>query len=360
MDMTKLLAMADKASSEIAARSGGFNRPVRPTPGQSRWRILPPWKKGSDTIFRVFGQHFIKSVEGKVIGAFVCPSASAEEPGSVSCVHCDEVSALTRLTKDDDALQALREFRAGENYLFNAVRMDGDEKDKVVLFSLPGSLATNYFNTLASYLREGVNILDPKTGRDIIINRSGSGKNTKYSMTVAPKESEVPNSVLENMIDLDAYIAKEATRGKSNISKFEPALASVARSVGLPTPEVTKAIKGAVALFGGGSVAEIASPVASAPAAAISSAPAAVSAKESGRVISDEAMPWDEEEKETFSSTKETVSKKDDITEEALKELEALEEKKDTPEKSPEAEAPKEEAKEDKTGDEELDFLDSL
>lgn len=82
MDMTKLLAMADKASSEIAARSGGFNRPVKPAVGQSRWRILPPWKAGSDRIFRTFGQHFIKGTDGKIIGALFAPPLLPKNPAA--------------------------------------------------------------------------------------------------------------------------------------------------------------------------------------------------------------------------------------------------------------------------------------
>lgn len=358
MDMNKLLAMADKASSEIAARSGGFERPVKPAPGQSRWRILPPWKKGGDRIFRTYGQHFIKGPDGKIAGAFVCPSASAEEPGSVSCVHCDEVAAVARLSKDDDVLRTVREFRAGETYLFNAIRTDGDEKDKVVLLSLPGSLANTYFQTLASYLREEINILDPNEGRDIIVNRTGTGLTTKYSMTVAPKSSKVPKEVLDNLIDIDGYIEKETNRGKTNIAKFIPALTSVARHVGLPSAEVTHVIQSVEAMYSG-SAAPAA--IASAPKA---SGPALSKPTDSsdGRVM-DGSMPWEKEGEKALSKTP-----SEDVSADALAELEALEAiggtaeaatKAETPAPTAEAEKPK--AKAPASEDEDLsDFLDTL
>lgn len=363
MDMTKLLAMADKASSEIAARSGGFNRPVKPAVGQSRWRILPPWKAGSDRIFRTFGQHFIKGTDGKIIGAFVCPSASAEEPGSVSCPHCDEVQAVARLTKDDDALKAIREFRAGETYLFNAVRVDGDDKDKAVLLSLPGSVANNYFQTLATYLREGVNILDPDNGHDVIINRTGTGLTTKYSLTAAPKSSPVSKEAVKSAIDIDDYIEKEMARGKTNIGKFVPALTSVARHVGLPSGEVVNAIESVDSMYGTTPV--IASGT-SAPKIAAPKAPAISTPKaDEGRVIDEsEKMPWEEGEDEVVSSAKkeDEDARRERLENEALAEIEALESgnvaKKEA---AAEAEAPKEAAPAEEKKDEGLeDFLDTL
>lgn len=307
MDVSKLLAMAEKTRADISARSGGFNRAVRPPMGQSRWRILPPWRKDSGLLHRTFGQHFIKDAAGKVIGATVCLSASAEEVGSVSCKFCDELNAMKRLVKDDASLEALREFNAGENYLFNAVRTDGtaEERKKVVLLSMPKSLSNDFYTLLATYAAEGVVVVDPNVGRDIIITREGTKFNTKYSMTPALKESAVPKEILDNIINIDEYIEGEIKRGRSSEAKFAPALGATARRIGIPSADIASALSGEAFSVSGPRVESISAP----------------KAEEDLRVISGE-MPWDEDATDAISTPKTDKKSEADIEADALAEFE--------------------------------------
>lgn len=309
MDIKKLLAQAEKTRSDISARSGGFNRPVRPPMGQSRWRILPPWRKDSGLLHRTFGSHFIKDTKGTTLGAVVCEHISAEEVGAVTCKFCEELAAVRRLTKDDDEIAALNEFRAAENYLFNAVRIDGkpDEKDKAILLSLPKSLSNDFYVLLENYAADGVVVVDPEEGHDIVITREGMKFNTKYSLTPAVRPSAVSKAALDSIINIDEYIAGEIKRNKSNEAKFTPALSAMARNVGISSASVAEALSGGAFAVGKTEKLAVASD-------SYSKAPA-----ETGRVIdANETMPW--EDKEAFSKPKATEK----AAEKALTEEEML------------------------------------
>ena len=297
MDIKKLLAQAEKTRSDISARSGGFNRPVRPPMGQSRWRILPPWRKDSGVLHRTFGSHFIKDTKGTTLGAVVCEHISAEEVGSVTCKFCEELAAVRRLTKNDDEIAALNEFRAAENYLFNAVRIDGkpEEKDKAIILSLPKSLSNDFYVLLENYAADGVIIVDPKEGHDIVITREGTKFNTKYSLTPSVRPSAVSDAALQSTINIDEYIAGEIKRNKANEAKFAPALSAMARNIGIPSASVTEALNGGA--FSVGKTEKL----------AVGSDTFSKTPAEDGRVIDASGeMPW--EDKEEFSKPKSTES----------------------------------------------------
>lgn len=177
-------------------------RPTKPSPGKSVWRILPGWNpKDPNQFFHPFGQHFIKDLEGNIKAVLVCPEKTFDQP----CEICDMIGDAVRAATDDDTIRAIKESRSTQSYLLNAVHVDGDGGVKIL------SLGTMAFNSLIEAMEEYPDLLDPEEGQDIVISRDGTGINTKYSITVraASKSKPVAKSALSNMHDLDEYVKED-------------------------------------------------------------------------------------------------------------------------------------------------------
>ena len=323
MDLSKLLSIASGAKTEIQARSGNQDRPVKPSAGTSRWRILPGWNKDApEKFFRQFGQHFIKGVDGKIVGSFVCEALSSEHEGT-ECQYCDAVQAMRRATKDDDALKKINEFRAGAVFLVNVLKIEGENASltKPVLMAMPQSLMNAYLTSLAEYAKEGINLLDPKEGRNIIITREGSGFNTKYSMNPAPTSSAVDPAAMASLIDIDDYIERERVRGKGNLSKFGPTLQAVSRSVGVMAPVMIGSGTGSAEISGTRTITHDSDTTVGrvSSAAPESSTPSVPELADKGRVMDDE-LPWGDAKVEEKSSA--TTS--DDLDDELQRQLQEL------------------------------------
>lgn len=293
LDINKLLSRATEARADIQAKSGGGDKPVTPPMGASKWRILPGWRDNdAETFFHAFGQHFMKDTGGKIVGAFVCRGITFGE----HCEYCEAIDEMRRSTKDQDQLEKINEFRAPNGYLVNALRIDGDNASttKPVLFRLPQSLLDQYLQLMMTRAKDDeLNILDPVEGRNITINREGTGKNTKYSLSDAAKSTPVDKAALEAMIDIDDYIEKEINRGRSNLLKFSPTVRALASSIGMAPPKL--------ALSG--------------PSASSTTATGASAKKEASkptdidetRIIgNDAALPWDEAQEIDAALAKET------------------------------------------------------
>ena len=221
MDLTALMNLAKGKKTELAAR-GNFANVTKPPPGKSRWRILPGWRPTAPHVFyHDFGQHYIKDKDGNVLMVYVCE----QDTFGKECEVCDRLSSLMRSTKDDDTLKLLKEMKSRQVHLVNAVRLDGAEADpkKPVLLQLVGSLFQSYLATLEQYQTDDdINILDANEGRNITIERSGSGMNTKYNLTVAASNSAVNEEALSRLIDIDNFIQSESVKGKQKgLAVFE-------------------------------------------------------------------------------------------------------------------------------------------
>jgi hypothetical protein len=210
MDLEKLLATVTAKKAELSARSGKNNVEKFP-PGRSRWRILPGWRKHEDHIyFHEFGQHWFKDADGNVLGVTVCEAKTS----GAHCDCCDAVADAMRSTRDDKAVEALREMQGRGTILVNALRQDGENKSsEPKLLGLPLGVFESLAENITTFLADGVNLLSLEEGHDIFVSREGTGKLTKYEMTVAPKSTKVDPSVLGNLINIDAWIEAERQKG---------------------------------------------------------------------------------------------------------------------------------------------------
>ena len=237
---------------------------VNPPPGNSRWRILPHWSGDLEQLpAHDYGQHFIKDLEtGEVRAVVVCASKTNGEP----CEICDQITAMKAeaLAAGNQArADAIWEARSSQKHIVNAVRWEkgkGYGEGEVVPLALPSSAFEQLLSTVETYYMESEdNIFDPKTGRDIIIVRSGSGLNTKYQVMAAPAANEVDEAIVAKATDLDEYV-NQITEEKKRAALIALNPAAVSGSAATPrlpasvvaapavTPTTTEVVEAAAAV----------------------------------------------------------------------------------------------------------------
>lgn len=212
-NLNDLLALVNKKRAEIKAKSTFTNVAKIPS-GKSRWRILPGWNPlNRNMFFHDFAQHYIKDADGNVLVVYLCDQHTYQN----ECEHCQMISAALRGTKDDAILKVLKEFNARGQFLVNALRMDGENKDenKAVLLALPSSVMDMYLALLAERHEDGIEILDENEGRDTTITREGAGLNTKYKLNDAAKNTAINSGVMESLVNIDEFLAGERQKGVS-------------------------------------------------------------------------------------------------------------------------------------------------
>jgi hypothetical protein len=213
MDINALLSKIQNAQQNIDARKASGINAIRPPAGETRWRILPGWRKTDrETFYHYYGKHWVKDAQGKILATYICEQDTFSRP----CAICDTLREAIRSTKDDKILELLKEMTSRRGVLVNAVQIAGPQADptKPVLLDLPPSLFDNTFIPLvASRLGDDINMLDLKEGRDIIVKRDGTGLSTRYNLTDAAKSTMVDPGLMEKVVDIDAWIASEKGRG---------------------------------------------------------------------------------------------------------------------------------------------------
>ena len=178
------------------------DRPIRPPEGKSIWRILPGWNAEDPLVFfHAFGQHYIKNTEGKIRTVIGCTDKTYDG----TCEVCDMIAEAIKAAPDDETRKGIKDMRAGQTYLVNAVQVDKDKSTPVIL-QFPKTL---FEQSLMDSLQEyGEEMLDLQEGNDIVISREGKGLDTKYSLIVRSQAKSTPidKSIMGQITNLDEYV----------------------------------------------------------------------------------------------------------------------------------------------------------
>ncbi len=191
----------DKASKKAASTQ--FQRTAKPKPGRSVWRILPGWdSKNPNQFFHAYGQHFIKDMEGKLKVVIGCPDKTFDEP----CEICDAIQEAARNAPNDKMREKILESRSTQRFLFNAINVDEDPTKVEIL-----EVGSGLFRDFIANIQEDETLIDADGGRDFVINREGSGLNTRYSLAVRSKDKsiKVNKSVLMSLNNLEEYVTED-------------------------------------------------------------------------------------------------------------------------------------------------------
>lgn len=225
MDASKLMAlMADKKSA-MARR----DRTVKPRNGKNRIVLLPGWAEGQEHVwFHDYGQHFIKNAAGDILAVYPCSDAIYGTP----CKVCAAIQEGVRTAPDDATIAALDEAKSSRRVLLNVLDLDGDKPNEPVIYEVPPTVFGNLVEIVSEW---GIDAFK----REIVINREGKGKMTKYNAQISPKSFEVTPAILSGLHNLDEYVQQEsndqltrAINGLAALSGSLPAPSSSAGAIG--------------------------------------------------------------------------------------------------------------------------------
>jgi len=234
-----LLALIKKGKAQYSKSSKLFAIKE----GKTTLRVLAPVAGGkfwADT-----GVHWIKTEKnGKPVAVTGCHDIVHQTP----CEICTAIDRASKTATDDETLGIIKEWKGKKKVLINAlVRSGSDASEDPQIVELAPTAFGQILSSMEEYAAAEINILDPATGVDFIIERIGKNLDTEYRVMVAPKSKPVPAEALTKMHDLDAYIEKEHFRGEerkaltaianmTGISITGPALAAPARTALLTGP----------------------------------------------------------------------------------------------------------------------------
>lgn len=165
---------------EAAIPSFGVDR-MKLIPGKNLVRFLPP-PVGKSSPFRVAHTHFLNSSAGRV--SFTCPRMEAKK----RCPACDKYDQLSRSGSPVDR-KAADEYKPKMQVFANVIdRRNPESGPKVLQFGI------GIQRDLIAIRKDediGGDYTDPEKGFDILIERTGTGKDdTKYK--VFPTKTQKP------------------------------------------------------------------------------------------------------------------------------------------------------------------------
>jgi hypothetical protein len=283
MDIEKLRQQLKDKRAEIEAKKQTGVGLAKIPAGSSRWRILPGWREDEGEKYsHNFGQHWFKNADGKVEAVVVCDWDTFGQPCPYDQpirdawrARRDQLQALG-LTKEqinaDATIKALNEMTSRRVSLVNACPVKTDKDGKVievgdpVLLPFGVTLDETFVNIFMTALNDGVNILSPEDGHDVIISKSGTGFGTEYAMTMALRSTRVDPGLVAKRMNIDAWIKAERDKG---LQKATAALnTAMAAALKIAGPSASRS------LVGGAPATALAAPAAP-PAPAVTATAAA-------------------------------------------------------------------------------------
>jgi hypothetical protein len=129
----------------------------------------------------------------------------------------------------------MKEAGATGRVLVNAVVLgEQGNPDEVQILEMAPSVFGQLVDIITEWAEAGEQPLDPATGKDLIVTRTGSGKTTKYTVQVAAKGTKLSPALLTKLHNLDEYVAQESAEAEQR------ALGSIRSVAGLlPAPAKT-------------------------------------------------------------------------------------------------------------------------
>lgn len=182
--------------------------------GRGRYRILPSWRgAGSQKFWADFGQHFVKGPDNKVKAIYVCESKTFGK----ECAVCEAIETAMRNTTDDATVKLLKDAQSSAKVLLNVLHLNGPTPNEVQILEVPPSVFSGrrgvggLVSMFEAAVKDGYPLpTDLENGFDVIIEKSGSGMETTYSVQAVVKGSNpVDPSVLKGLHNLDEFVSQE-------------------------------------------------------------------------------------------------------------------------------------------------------
>lgn len=238
--MSSLLDLINKRKAAVSQV-----KTLKPNPGRNRYRILPSWRGPDQQFWMDFGQHFIKDATGQVKAVYVCADKTFSKP----CAVCDAIAHGIMASTDDLTKKRLEEARSTARVLLNVLHLDGPTPGQVQILEI----APTVFNGnkgvggIISQFTDWPDMIDLEKGADVIIEKSGTGKDTRYGVSVVPGKPVDP-SVMSQLHDLDKFVQQENDSGRNRALMSVSAISGVlpapsAASIETPNPGIFTPVK---------------------------------------------------------------------------------------------------------------------
>ena len=221
--------MVAQAKAKYAGNAGSA---IKPKEGRNVYRILAPtpdiapWVGENGQFWADLGVHWIKAEpNGKPIAVVGDCDICYQQPSVLNAA----IEMAISKALDEDSKKLYQEWRARKSVLINVIdRSTGTEE----ILELTPTTFGKILDLIEMYANEDVDILDPQTGCDIIITRTGKGLNTNYEVAVAPlapgkKFEPVTKEQLARAKNLHEFIAQNYFRGEEQ--KALNAIAQIAK-----------------------------------------------------------------------------------------------------------------------------------
>ena len=169
-DMSKLKAKAEQLSSQY----------WKATQGRNVIRVLPPWSSAGEyagVFYFEYSLHYGFRVQGRD-RALPCMKGAGEE----DCPLCEASDILAQ--SGDTALA--NKIRPASKYYVNVL----DRKRKRVFI---WGMSRKMFRALLGYMNDPDwgDITDPEEGRDLVVEREGTGLESSYELRVKPRQTAI-------------------------------------------------------------------------------------------------------------------------------------------------------------------------
>lgn len=268
-----------KSVSEAKNKYGRSDgKRIKPAEGKNIFRIIAPtqdqaaWVGPSGKFWADLGTHWIKAEKnGKPLAVVGSRDVCYQE----ACPVGQAVDlALNQYAHDEQTKEIFKEWSVSKNVLFNAInRTTNADAQEIEILEVRPSVAQQIFDLMEQYDDAGQDLTDLLSGVDLVINRTGKGLNTEYSVNAKPGVSKpVAKDALSKTHDLHDHIAKEFFRGDE-----VKALNAIGQIAGIPQDRLQAlAIAGAssnTAALTSGATAQASTKT---PSAALTSAATAV------------------------------------------------------------------------------------
>lgn len=201
-----LLEMLRGAKNKYSRSTGKI---VKLKEGKTTIRILQA--DPEKPFWQDLGVHWIKAGQNeKPVAVVGCHDVVHEMP----CPVCTAVEQALKSAVDDDSVKIIKEWKSRKSVLIAAlIRSGSDASDEPQIVEITPTTFGNILSVLEEYASEG-NVLDPEDGIDFVIERSGKGLDTRYTVMPAARSKPVPEGVMEKIPDLKEFVEKEFFRGE--------------------------------------------------------------------------------------------------------------------------------------------------
>ncbi|KLU17194.1 MULTISPECIES: hypothetical protein [Xenorhabdus] len=209
--MSTLLELIKGKRKELASKraSRGIDT-AKLQSGVQYLRIFPNVENPNSIFYQPFGMHFVKTKEAgkdKTV-ASVCKTATYGEP----CELCEAVMEAKAIHKGNSSMEDLiSEIRSSQRYIVNGALTTTPNinlAEKTQLVELPQTVFEDVLKSIEEDMSDEIGEpLDIEKGYCFKIERTGAGRDTKYTVSPSRKEGKttVPAKFISSVHNLENF-----------------------------------------------------------------------------------------------------------------------------------------------------------